>query len=129
MHGQDQDPGPGRDLFQPPGHLDACQTGHGHIQDRHVGVQLSDLAQTVLAVTGLARHPDSFGGVDQGPQSLAEHLVVIGEKNGDHVGLSWLSRGMSMETRVPLPGSDSMVMVPLMASTHWPMETRPIPLR
>ena len=51
-------------------------------------MQFSNLAQTVLAVTGLARHPDSIGGVDQGPQSLAKHLVVIGEKDSDHVWFS-----------------------------------------
>ena len=82
--GQHQDGG-GQVLLAHRGeHAEAVKQGHEQVEQDDVRAQRADRVKRGGAVGGFARDLDSRLGGQQEPQSLPDHLVVVGDEHPDH---------------------------------------------
>ena len=68
----------------------AAQAGHLDVQQGHVGPQLLDQLQGLVAIRRFAHHLDIVGALQELADALAHQGVVVGQDHADlvrHVGL------------------------------------------
>ena len=94
VHRQHDDAGVRVFVADAPRGLDPVDLRHRHVHEHHVGIELVEQADRLLAVRGLADHVEAL--LDHGAaQALAEHLVVVDEHQPDALrGLVVISHGV-----------------------------------
>jgi len=78
VHGEDDDLGGGTVLANLRGGFNAVQLGHGRVHQHHVGLERLRLAHGLKPVGGLAHDVEVALALEQKPQALAHHRVIIG---------------------------------------------------
>ena len=82
VHREHHDPGVGMIVADPPRRLDSVDLRHRDVHEHHIGVQLVEEADRLLAVGSLADHVEAL--LDHRPaKALAKHLVVVDEHQPD----------------------------------------------
>src|SRR4029453_2007705 len=95
------------------------------VQQHHGGCQGADRLDGAGAVGGLAEDLDALLLLQQEPQALADHLVVVDDQHPDH----GRPPGSRTRTLVPWPGVESSWKVPPSSATRWRISPRPMPWR
>jgi len=91
VHSQEDRPGPRRIAKDLPGGLEPVQQRHGEIEHGHVGNQIADPPDGLLAIRGLADDLEPRA-LQEHFQAFADHLVVIGYEDLERqVALLWPS--------------------------------------
>jgi len=80
MHRQYDRPRPGRSADNLAGGIEPVQQRHGEIEHGHVGNQIADPPDGLLAIRGLADDLEPRA-LEEHFQTFADHLVVIGEED------------------------------------------------
>src|SRR6185436_19409545 len=97
------------------------------VHHRHVGPAATHAADGFLAVGGLGHHRHVGLGVEQHAQAGAQDGVIVGQHHSDLLHARPSVTGISTLTRVPRPGADWMVRVPLSTSARSRMVWMPRP--
>ncbi len=98
---------------------------HHQVEENHVRLQCASLLDSLKPIRGLAHQLHPCFCVDQCPQALSHHRVVIGDQNLDlpaHEGISTLTL-----TVVPSPGAETRANDPPNLSARVRMLTSPMP--
>src|SRR5690349_1000746 len=70
-----------------PGHFEAVDAGHAHVQQHDVGREPVDHVDRLLTVAGLARHFEFAGLHDHGAQALPRRGLVVDDEHAKaHAG-------------------------------------------
>jgi len=85
VHGQDHDPGLRDTLSDPAGHLQPAQGGHHQVEHQHIGPQAFDQLERLQAIAGLTHDAQVRLGLQQGSQSLANKVMIIGQYDCGHL--------------------------------------------
>ena len=65
-------------------HLEEPRSGHGHVEEHHVGREPRERGQQLVAVHRLANHHQAGVVGDDPAQPLANDRVVVGDEQADH---------------------------------------------
>src|SRR5690348_1255937 len=120
--------GGGRGLGDSVGRSDAAHSGHSDIQYDYVWMEFRRECDRFFAACSLADDFTFPAALEQEPQRLAQHPMVIGEYNLNlSVALGHLSSGISATSLVE-PGLESIRNRPPISSSRSASPLRPIPL-
>jgi len=96
-------------LFQAAEQRQEARSGHGHVQNDHVGGRVGELREQVVAVDGFAHDLNVRLLAHELVDAGADQRMVVGDEQPDHPALpaAAADRSMGMKTRtvVPRPGS------------------------
>ena len=70
---------------EPPDRLDPVHARHPQVHQHHVGVVAAGELDRLLAVRGGADQLDPVEQPEQRAEALADHALVVGEQDADHV--------------------------------------------
>jgi hypothetical protein len=110
-HGQDQHPGPGPPVGEPPGGGEATDVRHRQVHDDDVGVELLGQPQGLRAGGRLADDDEIRLPAEDEAQALPEHRVVVGDQDPERCAHhatsgSTADAGSRAVTVVPRPSTE-----------------------
>src|SRR5262249_44562641 len=109
-------------------HVQAACSGHDHVEQHHIGPQRPEPGDRARPVRALARHLDVLLLVQDEPQALADHVVVVDDEHPDH-GRPSCPAGSRTMIAAPLPGEASTWNSPPSSVTRSRISVSPIPCR
>src|SRR3989454_6954444 len=124
VHGDDDDARSRVFLCHPGGHFQAVESRHGDIQQRDVGLALTNEPQRFAAVARFRHHRDARQIREEREHARSDQRVIIRDQQSQRAQAAPVS-GRRARTVVPRPGAESISRSPPASATRSCMLSRP----